>query len=153
MRGDQGVQKILEQIESLSREVAGLKGERKAQTEAVKLADQVVTLKTQISDLEVNKSKLTEAHEREKRELEHMVGLEKKRQEFEVVSAKRDAKLTVREENLKAEQDRFAERMDFQSKQFDGQVEYLQKLMGQILERLPTVEAIIGGKQGAGSDD
>lgn len=152
MRGDQGVQKILEQIESLSREVAGLKGERKAQTEAVKLADQVVTLKTQISDLEVNKSKLTEAHEREKRELEHMVGLEKKRQEFEVVSAKRDAKLTVREENLKAEQDRFEERMAFQSKQFDGQVEYLQKLMGQILERLPTVEAIIG-KQGAGSDD
>lgn len=148
---DEGVAKILEQIENLSREVAALKGERKAQTEAVKLSDQVATLKTQIADLEINKSKLTEKHDREKREVEHMVGLEKKRQEFEISSAKRDATLSVREENLKAERERFEERMDFQSKQFDGQVQYLQKLMGKILERLPTVEAIIGKPQG--SDD
>jgi hypothetical protein len=58
------------------------------------LSEQVIKLKREISDLEIKKSKADETHAREERELRHMIGLEKKRQEFEIAQAKRETELS-----------------------------------------------------------
>jgi flagellar motility protein MotE (MotC chaperone) len=69
-----------------------------------------------------------------------MVGLERRRQEFEIGSAKREVTLGVREENLKADRERFEQQMKFTEERFDAEVKYLKDLMGEILKRLPNVE-------------
>lgn len=133
-------EKILAELQTLSKRVAELKGERDATREELDLATDVVRLKRELTNLEIEKDRQHEAHEREKREVEHMVGLERKRSEFEVESSKRDVTLTIREENLKADRDRFEQQMDFMTKRFDGEVKYLKELMTEILGRLPSVE-------------
>jgi hypothetical protein len=132
-------QELIDEIRRLSKEVAELRGERDAGKEAVKLSSDIASLKKELTDLRIEKDRETEKHEREKREVEHMVGLEKKRQEFEVDAAKRDVKLTVREENLKEDRQRFEQEMQFTRERFEKEVGYLQGLMKEVLERLPTV--------------
>lgn len=105
----------------------------------VALTDEVVKLKTEISDLEINKSKLTEAHEREKREVQHFVGLEKKRQEVELDQAKREATLKVREENLAADKQRFDDHVKFVEERMDRHIADIKDLLEQVMTRIPTV--------------
>lgn len=81
---------------------------------------------------------LKEKYEAREREIEHMLGLERKRTEFEVTSAKREAVLTVREENLKADRERFESQMSFHEKRFTEEVGYLKEMIGTLAERLPT---------------
>lgn len=126
-------------VVSLKEEIAELKGERKARQKELGLTDDVIRLKTEIEDLRISKGRLTEEHERERRELTHMVGLEKKRQEQELAAGKREAVLSVREENLAADRERFEEQMEFTRERFEKEVGYLKDLMVQVLERLPTV--------------
>jgi hypothetical protein len=112
------------------------------------MATTVLDLKKQIAELEINKGKLKEDHDREQRELRHMIGLEKKRQEFEVEKAKQETSLKVREENLSADKKRFEQQMKFHEDRFTEEVKYLKDLMGQVLERLPNVTATFdGGKR------
>jgi hypothetical protein len=131
---------ILEELQLLKRDIAKLSGERDAVREELKLGDEVTRLKRTLTNLEIERDKIIEEHEREKREVEHHVGLERKRMEFEIDSAKRDTTLTVREENLSAQIERFEEQMKFRTERFDMEVGYLKELMGEILERLPHVE-------------
>jgi len=72
--------------------------------------------------------------------LTESVGLERKRQEFEIEQAKRETTVAVREENLKADKDRFAEQLKFHEDRFATEVGYLKDMMGQLMERLPTAE-------------
>ena len=120
--------------------LAELKVKRDSLMEQVGLAEEVVRLKREIAALQIDRSKITEDHAREDRELRHMIGLERKRQEVEVQQAKRDSVLTVREENLAADKQRFEEQMKFHQDRFQAEVGYLKELMGQILNRLPNVE-------------
>lgn len=108
-------------------------------TETSALSAQVITLKKQIADLEINKSKITEEHERQDRELRHMIGLEKKRQEVELVQAKKDTELTVREGNLAAEKARFEEQLKFNTQRFETMEKYLKDMLTDILKRLPNI--------------
>lgn len=137
---DEDVQVILTEIEKVQKELASLKGEKKAVTESTKLADEIVKLKKELVDLEIQKDRATETHDREKRDVEHMVGLERKRQEFEVVAAKREISISIREENLKADRERFEEQMQFMSQRMEKEVTYLQSIATQLMERLPSVE-------------
>jgi hypothetical protein len=136
---DPVAQELLDELRGLKKEVAQLHGEREANTEAIKLSDAIVKLKKELTNLQIEKDREKESHSREKREVEHMVGLERKRQEFEVDAAKRDVKLTVREENLQSDRERFEQEMKFTRERFEKEVGYLQGLMKEILERLPTV--------------
>jgi hypothetical protein len=136
---DREKKELNDSIIALKTEIAELRGERKARQKELGLTDDVIRLKTDIEDLRISKSRLTEEHEREKRELTHMVGLEKKRQEVELTQGKQAATLAVREENLTADRKRFEEQMAFTSKRFESEVGYLKELMVQVLERLPTV--------------
>lgn len=139
-RSDTDKQEILDEIRAVSRDLAKLEGQADKTRDELDLATDVVRLKRELTNLEIEKDRLNEQHEREKREVEHMVGLEKKRQTFEIDSAKRDTTLTIREENLKADRDRFEQQMDFMTKRFDSEVIYLKELMTEILGRLPSVE-------------
>jgi len=131
--------KLTGEIEKLSREVASLKGEKSAITEQRTLEERVLSLKKQVSDLEISRDKKQEDFDRRERELTHMIGLEKKRQEVEIKQASQDARLAVREENLKGEKEQFEKQMKFRTDQFDTQIKYLQSLMEQVLGRVPTV--------------
>ena len=68
-----------------------------------------------------------------------MVGLERKRQEFEINQARRETPVAVREENLDADRKRFETQMAFTTERFASEVGYLKELMGEVLDRLPTV--------------
>ena len=108
-------------------------------SKGLELATSVLTLKKQINDLEIEKSKIKEQHEREERELRHMIGLEKKRQEFEIDQSKRETTLKVQQENLAADKKRFEDQMKFHETRFTEEVGYLKSMISNVLERLPNV--------------
>lgn len=97
-------------------------------------------LKQQIEALKVEKSSIEERYQRQEREVEHKIGLERKRQEFEVEQAKRETTVLVREENLSADKERFKAEMEFQREHLEGEIESLRSLVGQMLKRLPSAE-------------
>lgn len=103
------------------------------------LSSKVLSLQKQIAELDIEKGKRDEQHAREERELRHMIGLEKKRQEVEIAQAKRETELSVREGNLKAEKERFSEQLKFNTQRFETMETYLKEMMADILKRLPNV--------------
>lgn len=114
----------------------------------LELATSVLNLKKQINDLEIDKSKLKEQHEKEERELRHMIGLEKKRQEFEIEQSKRETTLKVQQENLAADKKRFEDQMKFHETRFTEEVGYLKDMIKNVLERLPNVSGAFEVKRG-----
>jgi chromosome segregation ATPase len=149
---------LVEEIAGLRGDIKALKREREAVSEELDLSDEVVSLKRQISQLEIDEAKLTEKHARDRREVEHQVGLQRKRQDFEIDAAKRDTELKVREENLKTERERFNRDMDFQREELKNQIGYLKDLMEKLFERLPSASmtlkgALVSANGGRGRDD
>jgi len=132
-------EKLLAEIRLLRKELRDLKETEKEHREQLGLVEEATSLRKQIVTLEIERDKRIEDHERETREIKHMVGLEKKRQEFEIEQAKRETTVTVREENLTADRKRFEDEMKFTTDRFEKEVGYLKDLMGQVLDRLPTV--------------
>lgn len=103
------------------------------------LPAQIVKLRQQLAQLEIEREKKQEDFARQERELRHMIGLEKKRQEFEIEQAQKEAALKVREENLSAEQRRFADSLQFNTERFEKMETYLKEMLADILTRLPNV--------------
>ncbi|KKK65028.1 hypothetical protein LCGC14_2978260 [marine sediment metagenome] len=93
----------------------------------------VADLRKQINNLEIDKGKIEEKNERKERELEHKIGLEKKRQEQELEIGKREAVVTVKEENLTADKERFDEQLGFHEERFTEEVGYLKDIVGKVL--------------------
>jgi len=113
---------------------------------AAGLTDEVLSLKRQIADLHVQRSQITEDFEKRERELRHMVGLERQRQEEErkqqvvkIDQASAAARLEVREANLVAEKERFEEQLTFNTERFATMEKYLKDMLADILARLPNV--------------
>lgn len=107
-------------------------------------------LQKEITRLEIDLSKKQEDWNKREREVEHKVGLERKRQEFEIEQAKRETTVKVREENLAADKERFKSEMDFQRKRLEEEVSSLRELVGKMMERLPSAEIyadLTGGKK------
>ena len=110
----------------------------------------VADLEKEISRLGIEADRKKEEWDRREREIEHKIGLERKRQEFEITQAKRETTVVVREENLAADKERFKAEMDFQRKRLEEEVASLRTLVGQMLERLPSAEIyanLSGGKK------
>ena len=103
----------------------------------------IEALKEKLSDLRLRRDEIMAANNRNQINIEHKVGLLKQQHEQELALSKRDAVLTVREENLTKDQQRFADQMEFERKQMSGEMESLRTLTAQLLERLPDVKAII----------
>ncbi len=104
------------------------------------LNTRVTDLQMSLVELEIQKDRKDEDFAKREREIEHKVGLERTRQKFEVENSKREATVTVREENLTADRNRFEEQMKFQQERFTEEVKYLKDMVGQVLKRLPSAE-------------
>ncbi len=100
---------------------------------------EVVKLKRQLADLEIQRDKKQEDFDKRERELRHMIGLEKKRQEFEIQKTTGEVSLKVREEALKAEQKRFTEQLAFNTERFSAAEKNLKDILAEIIKRLPNV--------------
>ena len=131
--------KAVEVLTDLQKDIlARVEGDLKGIRSVVDLAAKVKALREEKEKLEIEAARRDEAFARKEREIEHKVGLERKRQEFELASGKREATLSVREENLAADRKRFEEQMAFHEKRFTEEVSYLKQIIGDIAERLPT---------------
>lgn len=108
---------------------------------------QILKLKEELEVLKIEKGRKEEEFAKREREIEHKVGLERKRQEFEIKQAKREALVGVREENLKADQERFSEQLKFHEDRFSKEVGYLKEMLGEMLKRLPSAEISIEEKR------
>lgn len=137
-------QETIDEIRHLSKRVAELKGTLDGGALHLEAQAEVQRLKREVVDLQIQRDKINEGHAREKREIEHSVGLHKKQVELDLEIAKREASVTVREENLDARQARFTEQVSFLTDRMTGEVDRMNSLMNHILERLPKVEALIG---------
>jgi len=134
---DAKVEALAEEIRKLSKRVAELKGERDQVSEELGLSARIASLEREKTAKEIELDRVKEQHEREKRDIEHMVGLHKDRVKQEIDLARREQTITVREENLKADRDRFEEQMKFMTKRMETEMERLNGLTSEILERLP----------------
>ena len=108
-----------------------------------------ITLNAEIDRLTKEKTKLQIEYDREKerwdrteREIEHKLGLEKRRQEQEIQLATRETTVKVREENLSGERELFKKEMEFQRSRLEGEVQSLRDLTGKLLKALPSAEII-----------
>lgn len=140
----------LRELVAAAVEAANHKASTEAQTFMEKYR-KIADLEKEVTRLTIEADRKKEEWERREREIEHKIGLERKRQEFEIQQAKRDTSVTVREENLKADKERFKAEMDFQRERLQGEVASLRELVTQMLQRLPSAEiyAEIGGKNDA----
>lgn len=108
----------------------------------VVLQSKILDLKKTVTNLEIERDKRVEEYDRWKREIEHKVGLERKRTELEIEAGKRLTEVKVREENLAADKERFKSEMDFQRTHLQSEIGSLRDLVSNLLERLPTAKTI-----------
>jgi hypothetical protein len=117
---------------------------------AEEYSDQVIVLKNEIADLKIKLREMEDTHKRqvarkeedfaqERREIEHKTGLLIKQTEEDRKSAIKEAELAVREENLNAERERDKKEAAYKEKRMDEEMQKMQALMGQVMERLPNV--------------
>jgi len=126
----------LEQIvrDAVDNALAGLEKDLRGLRTVSDLEQRIKDLRSQNAQLEVEKSKKEEEFARREREVEHKVGLERKRQEFELSAAKREAIVAVREENLAADRARFETLMAQQEERSNE----LRSLLADVMQRLPS---------------
>lgn len=98
---------------------------------------EITALKDEVEGLNRQRARKQEEFDRKDREIEHKIGLEKNRQEFEVDQAKREATVEVQEQSLAAKETASEERMKFQHDRFIKEVEYQRGLVEKMLGRLP----------------
>lgn len=144
---------LMEELTSLKRSVAEIKGERAAGKRVIDLEREYASTKRELTDLQIEFDREKERHAREKREVEHLVGLERKRSDFEREAAIKEAKVTVREENLAAQTERFEEQMSFITTRFEKEVGYVKEIMADVLARLPKTETLIKLSGGNGATE
>ena len=106
-------EELVEEIAKLRGEIKLLREEKKAVGKAADLQGEINDLQKKLTELEIEEDRITEKHQRERRDVEHMVGLERKRQEFEVEQAKRETQVELREAALTEQRKRFEEQMKF----------------------------------------
>ncbi len=103
------------------------------------LSAKVKELNEQILSLKSEKASIEAKHKRDEEEIEHKLGLHKKQVEQDIALAKREATVALREENLKADRDRFEKQMEFVEKRFGEQVTYLKDIVKGLTDRLPSM--------------
>jgi hypothetical protein len=121
-----------------------------ASNEEKALTKELFELKRKISQTQIDHDREKEGWQRERREVEHMVGLQKNRADQERELAVKAAQLEVREGNLKTKEDGFEERMEKVTAQLTDQIAYLRNdIIKAILERLPTfnVDTVLGDRR------
>ena len=145
-RLEEVVRKTVESVVKTA--LSDVEGAMRSVKTMAQLNGQVVRLKENLETLKIEKDREDEKFARKEREIEHKVGLERKRQEFEISQAKREATVDIREENLSADRTRFEDQMKFQEERFTKEVKYLKDMMNKMMERLPSAEIYAEMKSG-----
>lgn len=147
-------QELVEEIAKLTGEIKLLREEKRAVGKAADLQGEVNDLKAKLVDLEIEEDRVTEKHERERRDVEHMVGLERKRSEFETEQAKRETQVELREAALVEQRKRFEEQMKFIENRLADEVKYLKDdIIKALLKAMPTFRVDRSEKVGASNGD
>lgn len=120
----QEITELRGELTSTRKELVAARSERDEARDSVKLADELVELKKKLVTLQIEEDRIKEQHARERRDIEHKVGLERSRQEQELDLAGREATIKVREENLTADRERFEQQMAFTTTRFENEVGY-----------------------------
>lgn len=121
---------LQDSIERLEKQLA------KAQ-DKTQIGIELETAKQELADQKIKLSQQQEAHDRKIRETEHKVGLQKEKAEQDQKAAITEAKLTVREENIEAQQKIRDDQNDFIRSEMEKRSESVEKVLEQVLERLP----------------
>lgn len=130
---------LVEEIAKLRAEIKLLREEKRVVGKAAKLEQEIVDLQKRLVELGIEEDRTTEKHDRERRDVEHMVGLERKRQEFEVEQAKRETQVELREAALTEQRKRFEEQMKFIENRLADEVKYLKDdIIKALLKAMPT---------------
>ena len=146
------------EIEDLRTEVVGLRvdlvkaRDSLAESEALrKKESELSELEKKLVLLQIDKDRIEEGFAKERREIEHKVGLEQTRQAQELELGKREAQAEVREENLSKDKDRFEEQMKFNTERFEREYTAMRAIITEVLTRLPNitehVSLSLGGKE------
>lgn len=136
---DSALDGVKTELAELKVQVSALRREKEALKKVDTLESERNALKSEIVDLKIDKARIVEDQQKREREIEHKVGLQKKRQEQELELGLKGARLEVRQANLESEKSAFANQMKFQQTRFESEVGYLKDILGEILDRLPTV--------------
>lgn len=136
----------LKSIEDLRAEVVRLRidlanaHDSLAESEALRAKEQeLADLEKKVSLLQIDKDRIEEGFARERREIEHKVGLQQERQTQELDLGKREAMAQVREENLTKDKDRFEEQMKFNTERFEREYTAMRSIIQEVLTRLPNI--------------
>lgn len=157
---DEQLTELAGKIENLTREVYALRGEKDARQQIARLEDERIELLREIEDLRLTKDRMEEDNDRKVREVEHKVGLERKRQEFEAEQARdrienerREAVLEVRETNLEEAQRKLQEQMEFMQKRWTEENQALNSMIERLFDRLPDINMALSKElNGAGRE-
>lgn len=125
----------LVEIRKLSEQLARLEGQIDASQELIGANNELARVKRQLSDAQIEIERNLETIARERRELEHMVGLEKLRQAQELELARKQAKLEVEQQNLYRERQTFEDQVDF----IKEETASTRQLVTELLNRMPTI--------------
>lgn len=124
------------------------------------LAQQIVDLQAQVSELQVTKSSIEEKYARRERELQeqtgrhereldHKIGLlkiqteaERSTNATELENAKVGAQLDARQDALAEKEETFAKQMSFITERFESEVRNQREQLAAMTERLPTAEIL-----------
>lgn len=129
---------LLDRIESLARQQAEVAGILDSKYEILGIAEQYEQAKKQLVDVQLELEKSHEQHARERREIDHKLGLHRIQVEQERTAAIKEAQLAVREEALTAQQGRFEKEMEFMQQRFEDEVKSQRVIVEQVLGRLPS---------------
>lgn len=130
---------LMEQIATLTGELRAMSEERGTRAEIESLLRKKHDLMEQVEQLRIEKARITEQHAKELREVEHSVGLQQRRAEFEKQAATREAELKVREENLQHEQEAFEKQLKFITERFGETEAWIKEAFSEVLGRVPKV--------------
>jgi DNA anti-recombination protein RmuC len=130
---------LVEEIAKLRGEIKALREEKRAVGRSADLQTEINDLTKRLTDLQITEDRVSEERDRERREVEHMVGLERRRQEFEVEQAKRETQVELREAALTEQRKRFEEQMKFIENRLADEVKYLKDdIIKALLKAMPT---------------
>lgn len=139
-------------IVDLNGEIRGLRAERGDYATRDQLQKEIEQLRKDKVTAEIEQDRLKENHEREKREVEHKVGLQQQTVDFQIDKARREVELEVRENNLAEDRRRFEENLAFNTERLENHMADFKELNVALLERLPKVNVEMNSGGSAKSD-
>jgi hypothetical protein len=136
---------LLTEMAELRAEIHGLRQERGDLQTRDRLQAEIERLKKDTVAKQIEYDREKEKWDRERREVEHLVGLQRKTADFEKDQAIAEAKMTERERAITAKEDEFERQLKFNKEQMTKTQDFLERNFSAVLDRLPDVNVALEG--------